>query len=274
LAEHGRSGPAIGVIYDGSGYGPDGTVWGGELLVGELTGFERAGHLWPVRLPGADRAVSQPWRMACAWLVEACGDPPPRPRNLAALVDGEAWEAVARLAREGPNSPVTTSVGRLFDAVAALCGIRAVVSYEGQAAAELEALADPDERGEYPLAVAPDLRLDARELIRAVADDLRAGASLGAVSVRFHRALATATAQACAILAELHGMPTVVLAGGVFQNRLLLELSTAALDARRLDVILPERLPPNDGAVSYGQAAVAAATIAQASGGVPVRALA
>ena len=147
LAEHGETGPAVGAIYDGTGYGSDGTVWGGELLVGDLGDFERAGHLWPVRLPGGDRAVRQPWRMAIAWLLEAGWDGPlpgPDPRRA---------EQVAELVRTGLSSPVTTSMGRLFDAVAALCGLRSEVTYEGQAAMELEAAVDPAERGAYELPV-------------------------------------------------------------------------------------------------------------------------
>ena len=154
LAEHGETGPAVGVIFDGSGYGPDGTVWGGELLVGDLRDFTRAGHLRPVRLPGGDRAVDEPWRMACAWLTaaEPDGGLPPLPDTLSGQVSAERWETIARLSRS-ELAPLTTSAGRLFDAVAALCGLRAAVTYEGQAAIELEGLVDPAERGAYPIAL-------------------------------------------------------------------------------------------------------------------------
>jgi hydrogenase maturation protein HypF len=254
LAEHGEQGPAIGAIYDGTGYGTDGTVWGGELLAGGLDGFERAGHLWPVRLPGGDRAVRQPWRMACAWLAEATGaEPAPLPD-----IEPRAWHAVAELARTGLAAPVTTSMGRLFDAVAALCGVRAEVTYEGQAAVELEAISDRAERGGYPLDVADGV-LDARPTIVAVAADVAAGVAPPVVAARFHRAVARATARACAQAAAVHGPDAVVLAGGVWQNRLLLELTLPLLRDRGLRVLVPERLPPNDGAISYGQAAVAAA---------------
>ncbi len=127
LAEHGETGPAVGAIFDGTGLGTDGTVWGGEILVGDLRRFERAGHLWPVALPGGDAAAREPWRMACAWRAAADGDARPLPG-----VDPERWRAVARMAETGTASPVTTSVGRLFDAVAALCGLRLEVSYEGR----------------------------------------------------------------------------------------------------------------------------------------------
>jgi hydrogenase maturation protein HypF len=264
LAEHGETGPAIGAIFDGTGLGTDGTIWGGELLVGDLAGFERAGHLHPVVLPGGDQAVREPWRMACAWLGEALGEPPPLPAALAAHVDAKRWEAVATMARTGFASPTTTSMGRLFDAVAALTGVRARVTYEGQAAAELEgaAAAAGAERA-YPLPVdpGPPVVLDARPTLLAVARDAAAGTAAGVVAARFHAAVAGATARACAALAERHGIATVVLAGGVFQNRLLVDATTGALERDGLRVLVPERLPANDGAISYGQAAVAAARL-------------
>jgi hydrogenase maturation protein HypF len=164
---------------------------------------------------------------------------------------------------------VTTSAGRLFDAVAALCGIRAVINYEGQAAAELEAACDPDERGEYPMPVttadaratataAGAIVLDARATIAALRDDLARGVATGLVAARFHGALARATAEACALAAGRHGLGTVVLSGGAFQNRVLLERTSELLVEAGLRVLIPRRLPPNDGGIAFGQAAVAA----------------
>jgi hydrogenase maturation protein HypF len=247
LAEHGETGPAIGAIFDGTGYGPDGTVWGGELLAGDLRGYERVGLLHPVRLPGGDRAAREPWRMACAW-----GAPMP------AGVDPDRWAEVSDLVRTGLASPLTTSMGRLFDAVSALCGIRTVANYEGQAAVELEAAADPAERSAYPLPLLGEgpLVLDARATVQAVAEDMRRGAPVGLVSARFHNAVAAATASAC----ERQGITTVVLSGGVFQNRLLVERTSERLESMGLRVLVPRLLSPNDGGISYGQAAVAAAT--------------
>jgi hydrogenase maturation protein HypF len=248
----------VGAIFDGTGLGTDGTVWGGELLVGTAAGFVRAGHLWPVRMPGGEQAIRQPWRMACAWLQEALGEPP-APR---AGVDPKRWDAVAALARSGMAAPVTTSVGRLFDAVAALCSVRKEVRYEGQAAIELEGAAEPGDHGRYdlPLLDGPEgLVLDARPLIVAVADDVAAGTFAGVVAARFHDSLAAATAAACTAVAERHGLGTAVLSGGVFLNRRLLEATASALRAAGLRVLVPERLPPGDGGISYGQVAVAAA---------------
>jgi hydrogenase maturation protein HypF len=261
LAEHGHAGPAVGAIYDGAGLGADGTVWGGELLAGDLGSADRAGHLWPVRLPGGDRAAREPWRMACAWLAEATGGPPPVPAALAGRVDPRAWRAVSEMVRTGIGSPLTSSAGRLFDAVAALCGLRTEVTYEGQAAIELEAACDPAERGAYELPSAGAV-LDARPLVLAVVRDVRAGVPAGIVAARFHNALADATAGACAAVAGERGIGTAVLSGGAFQNRRLLDRTAAALRAAGLRVLVPVRVPPNDGGIAYGQAAVAARRIA------------
>ena len=265
LAEHGETGPAVGAIFDGTGLGTDGAIWGGELLVGDLVAFERAGHLLAVRLPGGDRAVREPWRMACAWLAEAGGGEPALPPTLAGAVAPDRWEAVARMAGSGFSSPVTTSMGRLFDAVAALAGVRATVTYEGQAAAELEgAAACAGAQAPYPLPVddGTPVVLDARPTVLAAAADAAAGEGAAVIAARLHAAVAQATARACAVVAERHGLSTIVLSGGVFQNRLLIDDTATALEHAGLRVLVPERLPPNDGAISYGQAAVAAARAA------------
>ncbi|MGA2454807.1 MAG: carbamoyltransferase HypF [Solirubrobacteraceae bacterium] len=272
LAEHGERGRAIGAIYDGAGLGSDGTVWGGELLLGDLAHAQRVGHLHPVRLPGGDAAVREPWRMACAWLLAAFDGEAQLPKSMVGRVELERWEQVSDIARRGASSPVTTSVGRLFDAVAALCGIRMTVRDEGRAAVELEAAAvaagdtvaragEPDAY-QLPLVEGELLQLDARETVRAIVDDLADGVSPGVVSARFHNGLADATARALASLAQREAVPTVVLSGGVFQNRVLLERCVAGLADTGLRVLVPRKLPPNDGAISYGQAAVAAAQLA------------
>jgi hydrogenase maturation protein HypF len=264
LAEHGIEGVAVGAIYDGTGYGTDGTVWGGELLVGDVAGFERAGSLRAVPLPGGERAIREPWRMALSWLVASDIGSGPAP-GLAALVDAERWELVERMLESGLRSPPTSSMGRLFDAVAALCGIRAEVNYEGQAAIELEAACDPLESGAYELPL-EGLELDARPVIRSVVDDLASGVAVPAIASRFHRAVARATVEGCARAAGDASTELVVLSGGVFQNRRLLEATVAGLAAAGLRALVPERLPPGDGGISYGQAAVAAARIGSGRG--------
>ena len=186
------------------------------------------------------------------------------PPALAGEVTEATWRAVAGLAASGFSAPETTSVGRLFDAVAALCGIRARITYEGQAAIELEAACDPAERGAYEIPCDESLVLDPRPAIRAIARDVAAGAPVGAVAARFHRGLAAATARACALAAERRGLDRVVLSGGVFQNRILLTRTGALLERAGLRVLVPARLPAGDGGIAYGQAAVAAASEASA----------
>jgi hydrogenase maturation protein HypF len=254
LAEHGETGPAVGAIFDGSGYGTDGTVWGGELLVGGLEHAERAGHLRPVPLPGGDRAAREPWRMACSWLMEAQGG---EPEPLAG-VDGEAWRAVAHMVRTGVAAPSTTSAGRLFDAVAALVGLRDRVNYEGQAAIELEQRVDHAERGGYPARLDWPL-IRGVDLVRAVVDDLAAGVDVGVVAARFHNGVVDVLARACAAGRVSTGLDTVALSGGVFQNMVLTQRLVTRLLADGFTVLTHHRVPPNDAGISLGQVAVAAA---------------
>ncbi len=201
--------------------------------------------------------------MACAWLHEATGEVSDLPAQLAGRVSRSRWGAVAGLARSGVSSPMTSSVGRLFDAVAAMCGICPEVSYEGQAAVEFSALADRSDAQSYPMRVsAPGespMALDPRDTILAVCRDLAAGVSPGNVSARFHNGLADATASGCARVAGERGLRLIVLSGGVFQNRLLLERVAARLAGSGHRLLIPERVPANDGGIAFGQAAVAAA---------------
>jgi hydrogenase maturation protein HypF len=255
LAEHGEDGPAVAAVFDGTGYGLDGTVWGGEILFGDAARFERAGHLLPVPMPGGERAIREPWRMACAWLdVSLDGDPAP-----IAGCDARAWGQVLALGRGGLNSPLTSSAGRLFDAIAALCGLRTVVNYEGQAAIELEAACDPGERGAYPVEVTGACELDPRPALRAALADVRRGVSAGTVASRFHAGLGAGVVEACTRAASDRGVGLVVLTGGVFQNRRLLTLCADGLERAGLRVLAPSALPAGDGGVAFGQAAVAAA---------------
>ncbi|MDP8967361.1 MAG: carbamoyltransferase HypF, partial [Actinomycetota bacterium] len=261
LAEHGETGLAVGAIFDGTGYGTDGTVWGGELLVGGLDRSERRGRIRPIRMPGGERAIAEPWRMAAAWLTELRAPLPPAFDAIAQ----PRWNMVARMASNGMGSPLTSSAGRLFDAVAALCGVRLEVSYEGQAAIELEALADRRAVDPYPLELehhAPSIALDVRPTILAVLGDLAADVPVSTISARFHAGLAAATVEAVVLVAGREELDLAVLSGGVFQNRLLLELTAAGLEGAGLRVLVPEKLPPNDGQIAFGQVAVAAARLA------------
>ncbi|MFH9425141.1 carbamoyltransferase HypF [Streptomyces sp. NPDC017529] len=260
LADNGASGPVIGVAFDGLGHGTDGTLWGGEFLVADLLGFRRAGHLEPVPLPGGPAAVREPWRMAVAYL-DACAaggtgpygdDLPVRHRH------GDRWNAVRALARSGLGSPPTSSAGRLFDAVAALLSIRDTAHYEGQAAVELERHADPAVRGTYPVRVDAGL-VRTTDLVRAVTEEVRAGTPTEVVAARFHHSVARLIFDSCRALRETTGLTTVALSGGVFQNGFLLDRTVPPLRRAGFEVLTHRRVPPNDGGISLGQAAVAAA---------------
>ncbi len=260
LADNGEQGLVIGVAFDGTGYGTDGTVWGGEFLIADLAGFERAGHLAGVAMPGAAAAIRQPWRMAAAYLDAAYPDGPPA--GLAVARRNERrWDNVIALGRRGINSPVTSSAGRLFDAVAAILGVRDLVNYEGQAAIELEQLADPAEPGCYQAGITggSPLLVSGADLINAVVGDLTAGVDPGVISARFHHGVAALIEAACLLLRERHRLGTVALSGGVFQNVLLLERTVGRLEGSGFRVLVHSRVPCNDGGISFGQAAVAAA---------------
>jgi hydrogenase maturation protein HypF len=295
LADNGVQGPVIGVAFDGTGYGTDGAIWGGEFLIAGLAGFERAGHLAGVPLPGGEAAIRQPWRMSAAYLDAAYPDGPPE--GLAVARRNERrWDNVISMARRGLNSPITSSAGRLFDAAAAILGVRDLISYEGQAAIELEQLADPAESGAYQASIGPaaaspagtglagtgqagngqagnghgrpgqgapgedlPLRVSGADLIRAVTDDLAAGVSISVISARFHNGVAALIEETCVLLRERHGLATVALSGGVFQNLLLLNQVVRRLEDRGFRVLTHSSVPCNDGGISFGQAVVAGA---------------
>ncbi|QFY13121.1 carbamoyltransferase HypF [Nonomuraea phyllanthi] len=256
LADNGEAGPVIGVAFDGLGYGLDGTLWGGEFLLAGLASFERAGHLAPVPMPGGSAAIRQPWRMAAAYL-DGDGD------ALAVARRNERWWAsVTALARRGGSgAPPTSSAGRLFDAVAALIGVRDTITYEGQAAIELEQLADPGERAAYPAAVSDDLVVAGCDLVRAAAADLAAGTDPAVISARFHNGVGDVVVRCCRVLRDRAGLETVALSGGVFQNLLLLRRTVARLEEAGFRVLTHSGVPANDGGISLGQVAVAAARL-------------
>ncbi|HEY1916406.1 MAG TPA: carbamoyltransferase HypF [Streptosporangiaceae bacterium] len=261
LADNNADGPVIGVAFDGTGYGPDGTIWGGEFLIAGLASYERGGHLACVPMPGGAAAVRQPWRMAAAYLQAAgLADPPD---GLDVMRRNQAsWAAVTAMARKGINAPLTSSAGRLFDAAAAVLGVRDTINYEGQAAIELEQLADPAETGAYPARLeAGDGPFQVRgtDLINAVLEDLSAGVPREVIAARFHHGVAALIEDGCLRLRTAHGLGTVALSGGVFQNMLLLRATAARLEAHDFTVLVHSRVPCNDGGISLGQAVVAAA---------------
>jgi len=264
LAEHGLAGAVIGVAADGTGYGLDEAVWGGEIMVADLTAFERVAHLAYVPLPGGQQAIRQPWRMAAVYLAQAYGqDFPDLDIPFTQRLDRRRWRPLAQMMARNLNSPPTSSLGRLFDAVAALLGVRDAVVYEGQAAIELETVAIPTTET-YPFAInqGPPLTLDVQPMIRAIVLDLQQDVPLPAIAGRFHRTIAALLLAACQRVREESALNRVALSGGVFQNRLLLEQLTAMLQADGFQVYRNRLTPPNDGGLSLGQAAVAAARLA------------
>ncbi len=268
LAEHGVVEPVIGVAADGTGYGTDGAIWGCEVLVADLVQFERRAHLSYVPLPGGEQAVRQPWRMAAVYLHQAYGDAwTTLDIPFVRQCDLGRWRPLAQMITRGINSPPTSSLGRLFDAVAALLGIRQSVLYEGQAAIELEMLAEPSTRG-YPFAlgVGTPATLDVAPLIGAIVADLRQGVAIPHIASRFHRTVADMLAEMCRQVRAQTGLHVVALSGGVFQNRVLLEQLVARLEEWEFRVLINRRVPCNDGGLSLGQAAIAAAQLQSRSG--------
>ena len=260
LADNGEAGPVIGVAFDGTGYGADGTIWGGEFLLADLASAERAGHLAGVPMPGGATAIRQPWRMAAAYLDAAFPGGLPAGLDVASRNSG-TWADVLALARRGVNAPVTSSAGRLFDAVAALLGVRDLINYEGQAAVELEQLAATMRQDPYPAAVTGGrpLAVAGSDLVRAATVDLLAGVPREIIGARFHQGVAAMIGEVCGLLRDRSGLGTVALSGGVFQNLLLLGTVVDLLEGMGFRVLTHSRVPPNDGGISLGQAVVAAA---------------
>jgi hydrogenase maturation protein HypF len=261
LAEHDETDPVVGVAFDGTGYGTDGNVWGAEFLVADLAGYRRVGQLRYARLPGGDLAAREPWRSALGYLALEPTAAGAFSRALAPVPDETRTIAIQQIARR-LNAPLASSLGRLFDAAAAILGVRTVSRYEGEAAMELEALAG--RRGAQPLpfpaAQGPDgiWVLDPLPLLVALGERRAGGVGMSELAARFHESVAAAADSLAARLAAQAGLRTVALGGGCFQNARLLASLRARLEARGLRVLVPRRLSPNDGAVSYGQAAVAA----------------
>jgi hydrogenase maturation protein HypF len=262
LADNGVDRRVIGVAWDGSGHGPDGHVWGGEFLVADLAGFERAGHLELVPLPGGDAAVREPWRMAAAFLRAAYGEAMsglelPFVRRL----DPAAWRILSRAADRGLNAPLTSSAGRLFDAVASLLGLRDRVEFEAQAAMELEALATAPADRMYPVRLTETeggLVVRTPDVVRGVVEDLLRETPAAVVAARFQATLADVIVRVCRRIRERTGLGAVALSGGVFQNAWLLAAALDRLEAAGFEAYSHRDAPANDGGLALGQAAVAA----------------
>lgn len=255
--------PVIGVAFDGTGFGEDGTIWGGEFLISDFNGFQRAVHLKQIQLPGGDLAVREPWRMALAWLEnagETWEEDLPPVRHL--MQEPSLNKIFQQQLRTGLNSPRTSSMGRLFDAVSALTGVRSRVNYEGQAAIEFEARVDPLEMERYEFEIG-QANIDPAPVIRSIVQDLRNSISVPQIASRFHNGVAGMTLSICRNIRNQTGISEVALSGGVFQNITLLKATLSGLRAEGFQVYIHKLVPPNDGGIALGQAVVAAARLAK-----------
>jgi len=279
MAEHGLPAgtpPVLGVALDGLGLGDDGALWGGEFLLADYCGYTHLAGFLPLPLPGGDRAVYEPWRNTYAHLQAGLGWETVRQRYpglaIVRFLEARPLSTLDAMMAQGLNSPRASSCGRLFDAVAAALGLcTATASFEGQAAMALEAVAGPWFAGEVAQAYPHEQSChDSRVVIGwrcmwlRLLDDLQAGVARGVIAARFHQGVVVAVTTTLLQLAERDGVTTVVLGGGVFQNRLLLAGISGVLEARGLRVLAPEKLPANDGGLSLGQAVVAAARVLSA----------
>jgi hydrogenase maturation protein HypF len=271
MAENGLTEKVFGVAFDGTGFGTDGQVWGGEFLLCDYNGFERCAHLRYVPLPGGDRAARQGWRMAAAHLFDALG---PGFRDLAlpcwTQANPSAWKVIDQIL-ERPGTIRTSSCGRLFDAVSAICGISLESGYEGESAMLLEAAAVLA-TGEDSYSIGLDRQaipwtIDTRPMMRQITSEIAAGRRPGEVARCFHRSIALMIEAVCGGLRERHGVNNVCLSGGTFQNVLLLSEASAMLKRSGFEVFLHAQVPPNDGGVSLGQAVIGAAYLEKTQSG-------
>jgi hydrogenase maturation protein HypF len=265
-AEHGRAGRVVGLAFDGTGYGDDGLVWGAEALVADLLDFTRVGQLRYAPLPGGDLAARRPWRAALGFLSLEPAAAPAFARALQPVRAAERSAAEAQIARR-INAPLASSMGRLFDAAAAVLGLRHENRYEGQAAMELETLAGQHSAEPLPFPLLPSGEgwvMDPLPLLAALGERTIAGEAVEDLAARLHESVAATAAELAARICEAEQLDTVALGGGVFQNARLLVSTRRRLTDRGLDVLVPRELSPNDGAISYGQAAIAAAQLTAA----------
>jgi hydrogenase maturation protein HypF len=273
MAEHGipPGEPVIGLAFDGTGFGEDSAIWGGEFLLAEYQEYQRLFHIRYVPLPGGDLAIRHPWRMALSWLAlsDIPWDDHIIPVQALKSRDSNHKQQLGALHHQiqsGINAPPTSSMGRLFDSVAALIGVRQQVNYEAQAAIEMEAIADSDERGYYPLII-PEITLgekggsqpiDPGTMFHLIVQDLIQGVPQAIIAARFHNSLAIMATDACEIIRRETSVNSVVLSGGVWQNMLLLDKTVEKLTASDFVIYTHRQVPANDGGLALGQAAIGA----------------
>ncbi len=260
MVDNGVVTPVIGVAFDGSGFGSDGTVWGGEFIIARLDGFERIGRIEPLPMPGGELAIKKPYRLAIAYLHRLLGSVPDLP--FARDVSEEEQEIIIQQLDQGINTPLTSSCGRLFDAVSALLNVRKAITFEGQAAIELEMLSrqNGDAQGYgYGLAKHDGMwEVRVGPLLEAILNDIGSGVPVQEIGLRFHETIARLTRDVVVRAARETGISRVALSGGCFQNRLLLRRTMPLLREAGLEILLHRQVPCNDGGISLGQAAIAA----------------
>jgi hydrogenase maturation protein HypF len=265
MLEHGLVGdrPVIGAAFDGTGYGTDGAIWGGEFLIADYRGFERYSHLDYIPLPGGDAATQHPYRIALS-LLRYAGIAWSADIPAVAVSKPEERKAIERQIERNINAPLTSSMGRLFDAVSSLTGVRHAVNYEGQAAIEFENQAEAGEIESYPLPERYPNQVELKSLVRAIVADIETKTPVSVISARFHNTIAELVRQVCAEIRAARGLNEVALSGGVWQNMTLLQRTTERLLADNFVVYTHHIVPPNDGGLALGQAAVAIANFRNA----------
>jgi len=263
MAEHNLGREVVGIAFDGTGYGLDGKMWGGEFFTANKGNFIRKAHLQYIPMPGADKAIKEPWRMAIAYLYQTFGD-----KALDALPSFfkrfslKDIDVITSMIKKGINSPLASSAGRLFDAISSLLGITDIITFEGEAAIELEIIADSGdkkERRSYPFQIISEnpLVINLKPLIKSIVEDFKNGVEISAISHNFHYTLAVIILEISKILEKQCGIRDIVLSGGVFQNKLLLSMAIEQLEKEEFKVWYHEKIPTNDGGISLGQAIVA-----------------
>jgi hydrogenase maturation protein HypF len=263
MVEHTINEQVIGVALDGSGYGPDGTVWGGEFLITDVSRYRRVAHFKQYRMPGSEEAIKNPIRMALSYLITDF-DLASNPfyNNLLKAIPKVELDILHQMITSGFRSPLTSSCGRLFDAVAALLGICDTISYEGQAAIRLQNIAKQGINDVYPFDIAKEEGLKVisfTPMIQEIITDLKSGKDNAIISAMFHNTVAASVAEICKHIRSENKITKAVLSGGVFQNDLLLKLTKNNLQKADFEVYSHEKVPPNDGGIALGQAAIAIA---------------
>lgn len=260
MAEHNLKEDVIGIAFDGTGYGADGNIWGGEILIADRKGFTRFAHLDYVPMPGSDAAIKEPWRMAVSYLINTYGDN--APDVLPFFFDRFKTTdigAIIMMMKKKINSPLTSSCGRLFDAVSSLIGIKDIITFEGEAAIKLEMLADNkcSEMYEFKISDKVHAAIDTRQIIKGIVEDIKLDVPTSIISARFHNTIAEITLSVAEKIRNMQGLEKVVFSGGVFQNSFLVKKIKEKFASADFKIFFNEKIPANDGGISLGQAVVA-----------------